>query len=131
MGSGKGRDSWSEGRDIRVPKEDSSVVDLKDWKYSNISLMERRKPWEELVREEGGQELSLAHVDYNNLKFISEQSVFQDCNWVQFAINQTNLSPERPGRFYASWEVENSDEAHYVPTEQMGAFQYSSVLNHV
>ena len=73
MGSGKGRDSWSEGRDIRVPKEDSSVVDLKDWKYSNISLMERRKPWEELVREEGGQELSLAHVDYEtSTKYSSE-----------------------------------------------------------
>ena len=27
--------------------------------------------------------------------------------------------------------LENSDEAHSVPTQQMGAFQYSSVLNRV
>lgn len=32
MGSGKSRDSWSEGKDIRVPKEDSSMT----WKTESI-----------------------------------------------------------------------------------------------
>ena len=37
--------------------------------------MERRKPWEELVREEGGQEFSLAHVDYETSTKYSNENI--------------------------------------------------------